>query len=137
MTFALMLLLGLADIAGLKTEPNLGKRSDLALEDANRAIDEARAAYQAGDAKKTDADLLEVREAVDVCLESLENSGQRPRTSKYYKNAEIKLRLLLRRLNNFRDEMSVDDRKPAEDDVSRLQEVHDRLLNEIMSKKSH
>lgn len=132
-----MLLLGLADIAGLKTEPNLGKRSDLALEDANRAIDEARAAYQAGDAKKTDADLLEVREAVDVCLESLENSGQRPRTSKYYKNAEIKLRLLLRRLNNFRDEMSVDDRKPAEDDVSRLQEVHDRLLNEIMSKKSH
>lgn len=132
-----MLLLGLADIAGLKTEPNLGKRSDLALEDANRAIDEARAAYQAGDAKKTDADLLEVREAVNVCLESLENSGQRPRTSKYYKNAEIKLRLLLRRLNNFRDEMSVDDRKPAEDDVSRLQEVHDRLLNEIMSKKSH
>jgi len=136
-TFALMLFLGLADIAGLKTEPNLGKRSDLALDDANHAIDDAREAYQAGDTKKTEAELQEVREAVEVCLDSLENSGQRPRTSKYFKNAEIKLRLLLRRLSSFRDAMSVDDRKPVEDDVTRLQEVHDRLLTEIMSKKGH
>ncbi len=137
MTLALLLFLGFSDIAGLQNEHNLGKRSDLALEDANRAIDEARAAYQAGDAKKTEAELREVRDAVDVCLDSLENSGQRPRTSKYFKNAEIKLRMMLRRLSSFRDEMSVDDRKPVEDDASRLQEVHDRLLNEIMSKKGH
>jgi hypothetical protein len=31
--------------------------------------------------------------------------------------------------------MSVDDRKPVDDVAARMQEVHDRLLSEIMSKK--
>ena len=135
MTFLLALFLAFGDITAVKAEPNLEKRSDLALEDANRAIDAARAAYQAGDVNKAIANLNEVREAADVSLESLENSGKQPRRSKYFKNAEIKLRQMMRRLAGFRDEMSVEDRKPLEDAEARLQEVHDRLLAEIMSKK--
>ena len=127
--------LAFADLSDVKTEPNLERRSDLALQNANRAIDDARAAYQAGDLSKTDAQLMEVRESVDVTLDALENSGKKPRNSKYYKQAEIKLRQLLRRLSGFRDEMSVDDRKPLEDAVTRVQEVHDRVLAAIMSKK--
>jgi len=134
-TFLFALFLAFADLAAVKTEPNPGKRSDLALENANRAIDEARAAYQAGDMKKTEAQLNEVRESVEVSLEALESSGKQPRNSKYYKQAEIKLRQMLRRLAGFRDEMSVEDRKPLEDAATRLQEVHDHLLSEIMSKK--
>jgi hypothetical protein len=134
-TFLFALFLAFADITAVKTEPNLEKRSDLALEDANRAIDAARAAYQAGDVQKAIAELNEVREAAEVSLESLESSGKEPRRSKYFKNAEIKLRLMMRRLSGFRDEMSVEDRKPLEDAAARLQEVHDRLLLEIMSKK--
>jgi hypothetical protein len=134
-TFLLALFLAFGDITAVKAEPNLEKRSDLALEDANRAIDAARAAYQAGDVNKAIANLNEVREAADVSLESLENSGKQPRRSKYFKNAEIKLRQMMRRLAGFRDEMSVEDRKPLEDAEARLQEVHDRLLAEIMSKK--
>ena len=65
----------------------------------------------------------------------MESSGKQPRKSKYYKQAEIKLRHMLRRLSGFRDEMSVEDRKPLDDAATRLQEVHDRLLSEIMSKK--
>lgn len=135
MTFLLALFLAFGDLAAVKAEPNFEKRSELALEDANRAIDDARAAYQAGDIRKAAADLDEVREAADVSLQALENSGKQPRRSKYFKNAEIKLRQMLRRLAGFRDEMSVEDRKPIEDATARLQEVHDRLLSEIMSKK--
>lgn len=137
MIIVLSLFLAFADLSNVKTEPNLEKRSDLALDNANRAIDDARAAYQAGDAKKTDDDLAEVRQSVDLSLESLENSGKQARKSKYFKRAEIKLRELLRRLSGFRDEMSVDDRKPLDDTAARLQEVHDRLLQEIMSKKKN
>ena len=127
--------LAFADLSSLKTEPNPEKRSDLALENANRAIDEARTAYQAGDIRKADAEMNEVRESVDVSFDALESSGKQPRKSKYYKQAEIKLRQMLRRLAGFRDEMSVEDRKPVDDAATRLQEVHDRLLVEIMSKK--
>jgi len=133
-TFLFALFLAFADVTAVK-EPNLEKRSDLALEEANRAIDAARAAYQAGDVKNAVANLNEVAEAVQVALDSLENSGKQPRRSKYFKNAEIKLRQMMRRLAGFRDEMSVEDRKPLEDAEARLQEVHDRLLAEIMSKK--
>lgn len=135
MTFILALFLAFADISDVKAEPNLEKRSELALENANRAIDDARAAYQAGDVKKADANLEEVRESVNVSLDALENSGKQARKSKYFKRAEIKVRGLLRRLSSFRDEMSVDDRRPLDDSAARLQEVHDRLLLEIMSKK--
>jgi hypothetical protein len=124
-----------ADIASVKSESNLEKRSDLALENANRALDEARTAYEAGNVQKTDVELQEVRESVDLSFDSLENSGQQPRKSKYYKRAEIALRKMLRRLSGFRDEMSVDDRKPLDDVANRVQEVHDRLLSEIMTKK--
>lgn len=135
MTFLLALFLAFADVTAVKAEPNLEKRSDLALEEANRAIDAARAAYQAGDVKNAVANLNEVAESVQVSLDSLEKSGKEPRRSKYFKNAEIKLRQMIRRLAGFRDEMSVEDRKPLEDAEARLQEVHDRLLSEIMSKK--
>jgi hypothetical protein len=135
MTTILALFLAFADISGAKAEPNLEKRSDLALENANQAIDGARAAYQAGDMKKTEAELKEVQESVDLSLDALENSGKKPRDNSHYKKAEIKLRAMLRRLSGFRDEMSVDDRKPVDDVAARMQEVHDRLLSEIMSKK--
>jgi hypothetical protein len=135
MTVIFALFLAFADVSSVKNEPNLERRSDLALENANRAIDDARAAYQAGDMKKTEANLNEVRESVDLSLDSLENSGKKPRNSSHYKKAEIKLRLMLRRLAGFRDEMSLDDRKPIDDVAARLQEVHDRLLSDIMSKK--
>jgi hypothetical protein len=135
MTTIFALFLAFADISGAKAEPNLEKRSDLALENANQAIDDARAAYKAGDMKKTEAELKEIQESVDLSLDALEKSGKTPRNNSHYKKAEIKLRAMLRRLSGFRDEMSVDDRKPLDDVAARMQEVHDRLLSEIMSKK--
>ena len=43
-----------ADLGSVKTEANLERRSDLALDYANTSIDAARDAYSAGDAAKTE-----------------------------------------------------------------------------------
>ena len=56
------------DIAALKSEPDLGKRSELALADADQQIDEAHKAYAAGDQKAAAAALAEVAMAVEVSL---------------------------------------------------------------------
>jgi len=124
-----------ADISAVKMEPNLERRSDLAIENANQAIDNARAAYLAGDMKKTESDLNEIRESVEVSLDSLDSSGKKPRNNPHFKRAELRIGKLLRRLSGLRDEMSADDRKPVEEVAARLQEIHDHLLSEIMSKK--
>lgn len=134
MTLLLAFILAVTDVASVKAEPNPEKRSELALANANHAIDDARAAYQAGDLNKTSAELEEVRESVEVSFDSLQQSGKAPRKSKYYKRAEIKIREMLRRLAGFRDLMSVEDRKPLESAVARLQELHDKLLAEIMTR---
>ena len=134
MTVILALCLAFADLAAVKSEPNPEKRSDLAIKNAAQALEDARTAYQAGDIKKTDGDLIEVRDSINLALDSLESSGKQPRKSKYYKKAELRLSQLLRRISGFRDEMSVEDRKPLDDVAARAQEVHDRLLSEIMSK---
>lgn len=134
MTVILALCLAFADLAAVKSEPNPEKRSDLAVKNAADALENARTAYQAGDINKTNAELNEVRDSINLALDSLESSGKQPRKSKYYKRAEIRVRELLRRMSGFRDEMSVEDRKPLDDVAARVQEVHDRLLSEIMSK---
>ena len=54
------------DLASIQQEPNLERRSQLAMDYAGAALDTARAAYQASDLEKTQAALSEVGEAVDV-----------------------------------------------------------------------
>ncbi len=51
-----------------KTEPNLEKRSELALENASAALDQAREAYNAGDLDKMQLALSEVGESVDLAF---------------------------------------------------------------------
>ena len=134
MTLVFALLLAFADVASVKSEPNPEKRSELALANADQTIADAHTAYNAGDMKKTSSDLDEVRESVDISYDALEHSGKPARNSKYFKRAEIKIREMIRRLGSFRDQMSVEDRKPLDAAVARLQDVHDKLLSEIMSK---
>ena len=55
-----------ADLAGVKAEPNLEKRSRAALENAERALRDSRKAYQDGDFQQTKVFLDEVRESVEL-----------------------------------------------------------------------
>lgn len=130
-----MLLLVSSDIAAVKSEPDLERRSELALANADKEMDAAKQAYSGGDDQAEQHALAEVRELVDVSYDALEHSKQAPRKSKYYKNAELKLTALLRRLNSFRDQVSFEGRAAVDAVIKRVSDVHDELLAAIMSKK--
>ena len=135
MTILLVLWIAFADIASIKVEPDLEKRSELALANADSQIDVARQAYGTSDMKTVQAALDEIQASVETSYDALEHTNKQPRKSKYYKRAELKVLALLRRLTTFRNDMSVDDRGSADSVIKRLQEIHDQLLVEIMSKK--
>jgi len=134
-TLALVILLAFADLAAVKAEPDLNRRSELALLNADEKIDEARKAYQAGDQRTEEADIQEVAESVTLCYQSLEKTRSEPRKSKYYKRAELKVSALMRRLSGFRDEVSFDFRPNVEAALKKLSDIHDQLLSDIMSRK--
>jgi hypothetical protein len=79
--------------------------------------------------------LQDVKDSVDLSLASLHDSHKHARNSKQYKQAELRTRALLRRLNSLADQVSIDDRKAVEDARQRVQDVHDELLTDIMSKR--
>jgi len=130
-----LLLLALGDISAVKSVPDLERRSEIALADADKQVDAAKTAYTGGDEKASEQALIEMRELVDVSYDALEHTNQAPRKSKYYKSAELKLRALLRRLSSFRDQVSFESREAVDTVIKRVSDVHDELLVAIMSKK--
>jgi hypothetical protein len=133
------LLLAAALPAGIKevlAEPNLEKRSKLALDNADAAYQAARSAYDAGETGRSTAALQEVQESIEVAYASLEGTGKDPRKSpKWFKKAEMETRDLLRRLSSFQDAMSFDDRAAVDPVKAKVQQVHDKLLMGLMEGK--
>ena len=101
MQWILMLTLAF-DLATIKSEPNLEKRSELALTNANAALDSARDAYNKGDLDRTETNLHEVLDSVDLAYQSLSDTGKDPRKDRFFKQAELKTRALLRRAGGLR-----------------------------------
>jgi len=56
----------LADLEEVKKETNLQRRSRLALENADKALDGAREAYRKGDGEGLDQSLAEVKASVEL-----------------------------------------------------------------------
>ncbi|HUA18681.1 MAG TPA: hypothetical protein VMB25_08050 [Bryobacteraceae bacterium] len=135
MTFALVVFLAFADLSAVKSEPDLNKRSEMALENAGDALDEARQASAANNDKALGAALTEVDESVELCYQSLEQTHSTPRKSRYYKRAELKLSALLRRLTTLRDDVSYEFQPKVDAVIQKVSGVHDQLLSEIMSKR--
>jgi len=122
-----------ADLGAAKAEPNPEKRSKLALDNAQAALHAARAAYNQGDNAAAAAALGEMRQSVDLAYDSLEQTGKNPRSHpKYFKQAEISTRDLLRRMETFQQEMSYLDRPLVDGAKARVQKVHDDLLMGLM-----
>lgn len=137
--FVLLLMAGLAraDLAAVKTEPNLEKRSRLALDNAEQALKSARAAYNKGETPQVETGLTEVRESVELAEASLKETGKNPRKSpKWFKRAEIQTRDLLRKLDSFDQEMGVADRPMLVPVKTKVQQVHDDLLLGVMEGKT-
>lgn len=125
-----------ADRKSALEEPNLEKRSKLALDEAADALEAARADYAKGDNDKVAADLARIRQSVDLAYQSLVDTGKNPRkSSKWFKYAEIHTRDLLRKLDTFEEDMSFMDRPPVEKVKGGVQQIHDRLLLGLMEGK--
>jgi hypothetical protein len=135
MAYVLVLLIAFADIGAVKAERDLEKRSELALLNADKAIDEAKEAFTSGNDKAEQAALMEVQESVETCYQALEQTNKPPRRSKYYKNAELRVRALMRRLSGFRDEVSFEAQQSVDSVLKKLADVHDQLISDVMSKK--
>jgi hypothetical protein len=125
-----------ADLKQAMAEHDLGRRSKLALDNAEAALKAARAAYDRGDGDQAAAAVAEIRESVDVAKESLDKTGKNPRSSpRWFKQAEIQTRDLLKRLDTFQHDMSFSDRPMLDKVKARIQEVHDSLLLGLMEGK--
>jgi hypothetical protein len=125
-----------ADLGPAKAEPNLEKRSKLALDNAEQALKAARQEYAKGDDARVAALATEIRESVELAGASLQETGKNPRKSpKWFKRAEIETRDLLRRLDAFQQEMSMADRGVLDPVKAKVQQVHEELLLGVMEGK--
>ena len=124
-----------ADLDAVRAEPDLEKRSDRAMDVAEKTLGSARDLYGAGDYKKALAGLEEIRLSVDLARDSLIESKKSPRKSKYFKRAELRMHGLSRHLEEFSRECAVDDRPAVEALVAHVNQIHDDLLSGILEKK--
>lgn len=124
------------NLARIQAEPNAEKRARLALDNADEALKLARDAYSSGDSADAAVRLEEVQQSVELADSSLKQTGKNAsRSPKNFKTAELRTRGLLRKLEGFREQMSVADRAVADRVVAEVQKIHDGLLEAIMGKK--
>lgn len=135
MLLLLTLMLAL-DLSGIKSEPKLEKRSQLALQFADSELDSARDLYKKGDLDGCRSALSEVEAGVQLSYDSLMATGKDPRRdSKPFKYAEKATREILRRLDSLSDLMSAFDRGAVEPVQRSVSDTHDKLIIGIMGKK--
>lgn len=135
---AILLMSGVlcADLQQAKDEPNLGKRSMLALDHAFDALTQARDAYVKGESSQVKAFVKEIQESVALAETSLHETGKNPRKNpKWFKRAETSTRDLLRRLDGFQQSMDVADRPVLDAVKAQVQQVHEDLLLGVLEGK--
>jgi DNA repair ATPase RecN len=136
MPVLLLLLLISFDIESVKNEPNLERRAELALENANGAIDKAKQYEADSQFDKLHQAVVEVQQSVELCQESLEATGKDPRrNTRQFKKVEMRIHQLTRRLRGFEDEVSVEDKPVVHRVAERLDEINDEIVTGIFSKK--
>lgn len=125
-----------AGLQEIKAEPNLGKRSALALDNAFNALTQARDAYTKGENSQVETFAKEIQESVELAETSLHETGKNPRKSpKWFKRAESSTRDLLRRLDSFQHDMDAADRPMLDAVKAKVQQVHDDLLLGVLEGK--
>lgn len=117
-------------------ERDLGKRSKLALDNANAVLKEMREAGNKGDTQALTAAAAEFEDSVALCWDSLESTGKNPRKSpRWFKSAEIETRNMLKKLTSLQDDLQFEERPLLDKAKARLQKVHDDLLVGLMEGK--
>ena len=122
-----------ADLASVKAEPNLEKRSEKALVYAGELLTAMRGELDRGDVAKIKEQLVEFQGAIDLSVESLEATGKNARNNpKYFKRAEVRLRELNRRLATFKSDMGIDDRHLLYDVREHVTKKIDHLVEQTL-----
>lgn len=106
----------------VRNEPLPEKRYQLALDTAAKALESG--------------DMNLAAESTEFALESLEAMGKKPwQNGRNYKRMELRTRGFLRRADSIVKEAAVDDRPKLESLYNRINEVHEKVLTGVMSKK--
>jgi len=139
--FALSLLVGgcllvAADTDTIKSESNLEKRADLAADNAYTAVERAATAYRAGKDDAYKSALTEVRESAGLCYKSLQESGKAARRSpKHFKRADARFGAISKKLDALAQEVSLDDRSSVQDLKKYVNDLQDKIVEQIMTKQ--
>lgn len=124
------------DLASIRGNPMPESRYWAALEFAAARIDAARRQYQEGRIEEMQKSLGELQEAVQICDDTLRGTGRNPSKSpKHFKRAELKEREILRRLRTLEDEVGVEERSIVTKVRTKVSELHDELLYDIMGRR--
>jgi hypothetical protein len=122
--------------AVLLQQVNLEQQARLALEKADKALTEAKAAYAKHDLEQTKAEIQEMLTEVVLAEKSLADTGKNARRRpKQFKYGEVKTREMLKRIDSLENEMDIDDRASLADAKVKVQEIHDQWLLGIMGAK--
>jgi hypothetical protein len=125
-----------ADIAAVKAEPNLERRSQLALDEAESRVGTAKQTYEEGKLQEFRQAVTEIGDLAELSYSSLEETGKRARRNpKWFKRAEQKLLVLIRKVDSLEKDVSIEDRQFVSSVKNRVNEVHDNVLHDIMTKK--
>jgi division protein CdvB (Snf7/Vps24/ESCRT-III family) len=124
------------NLADVRSEANLERRAELALDNAHTAIDRAREFAKAGEYDKLHQQVIEVQESVELCQESLEAAGKDPRKNvRQFKKVEMRIHQLTRRMKGFADEVSIEDKPAIEKVANRLDEINDEIVGDMFGRK--
>ena len=114
----------------ISQEHNAGKRSELAIDFADKLIDQARTYYESGAAERGDDELELAGALADECYKA----ARKAHKAKYWKKAEQKVSALSRRVQALMEDLDFSRRDKAKDLVEHLDSIHDKLLAGVMGK---
>jgi hypothetical protein len=135
MLATLLLLTYSFDLEAVKAEPNLDRRAEIAIDNANAALDRAKKLYADGEYKASQVATFEVRDSVELCAEALKATGKDPRkNAKQFKKIEIRIHTLVRRLKSFGQSVSIEDRAAITKVEERIEEINDEIVSGIFTK---
>ncbi len=122
--------------ARLSAEPDLIRKARLALRLAEIELDTATKRYEESDWEQGAASLKQMLDDVEEVYKHLAATGRDPRRNpKGFKETEIKLRTFLRRLEDLRASLPLDDRPPLDKVATRTQEIRQALLDGLLQPK--
>lgn len=125
----------LADLSKARAEKNLDRRTRLAMENTTVQLSLASQADKAGDWAKGKAALAEIGESVDLAYTSQKETGRNPRSSRQFKDLEVRLRKLLKSLEDFVRTLAFDQREEMAPLVEHIHSVHDEVIESVMTPK--